>query len=223
MSTRDAVLRSVADRLTAQDLAHPVRVGIDGICGAGKTTFARDLAAVIIDRATPVVLLDSDGFHNVRAVRYRQGRHSARGYYEDGYDFDALAERVLRPLGAGGDLTYATAVHDLATDAVLTGCVAQADPGAVVLFDCTFLQRSELRHLWDQVVFLDVSRPVARARGIARDADALGGEPAAAAAYDARYLAGWDLYVADVDPRKRADLVIHHDDPAQPHMVDGDS
>ena len=30
----------------------------------------------------PVVRLDSDGFHHIREHRYRQGRDSARGYYE---------------------------------------------------------------------------------------------------------------------------------------------
>jgi uridine kinase len=167
----------VADRLSTRPLDHPVRVGIDGICGAGKSTFARDLAGVLAERSTPVILLDFDGFHHARTVRYRQGRYSARGYYEDGYDLDALAQRVLGPLGPGGDLTYAKAVHDLATDEVITGSLAHADPGAVLLFDGTFLQRAAIRVLWDEVIFLDVSRNVARARGVARDADALGARP----------------------------------------------
>jgi putative protein kinase ArgK-like GTPase of G3E family len=34
------VLFEVAGRLCARDPGHPLRVGIDGVCGAGKTTFA---------------------------------------------------------------------------------------------------------------------------------------------------------------------------------------
>jgi uridine kinase len=219
VATREAVLGLLADRLSALELGHPVRVGIDGICGAGKTTFARDLAAVLTARGSRTITLSSDGFHNVRTIRYRQGRLSARGYYEDAYDFDALAEQVLEPLGPRGDLTYASAVHDLATDEVLTDSIAHADPDAILVFDCTFLQRAELRHLWDEVIFLDVSRPIARARGIMRDTDALGGDTAATAAYDDRYLAAWDLYVADVNPRDQASVIIRHDDPTDPTIL----
>jgi uridine kinase len=56
----------------------------------------------------PVVHLDSDGFHQSRDIRYRQGRESAHGYYEDAYDFSSLVRLTLEPLGPGGRLVYAT-------------------------------------------------------------------------------------------------------------------
>lgn len=147
MREREAVLRAVADRLIAARAEHPLRVGIDGPCGAGKTTFARELVGVLAERGADAVHLDSDGFHHQRAVRYRQGRDSARGYYEDAYDFDALAQRALRPLGPGGTLRYATQVHDMATDALVTDAWALAAAEAIVVFDGTFLQRGLLREL----------------------------------------------------------------------------
>src|SRR5690606_38959380 len=88
--------------------------------------------------------LDSDGFHHVRAVRYRQGRESARGYYDDAYDFASLADRVLLPLGGAAPFTYASKVHDLISDEK-EHVVARADPNAIVVFACTFLQRGALR------------------------------------------------------------------------------
>ena len=68
------------------DLGRPVRVGIDGYCGAGKTTLARWLVAELERAGRPALHVDSDGFHHVRERRYRPGRDSARGYYEDAYD-----------------------------------------------------------------------------------------------------------------------------------------
>jgi uridine kinase len=212
---RADLLDRVADRLSSRRLDHPLRVGIDGVCGSGKTTFARDLAARIGARAIDI---DSDGFHHVRAVRYRQGRESARGYYEDAYDLDALRELVLLPLGPGGSLRYAEHVHDLGTDEVGPR-FAEAPADAIVLFAATFLQRGALREAWDEVIWLDVPEAVAAARGVARDAAALGGSEAAEAAYASRYMAACRLYVDEEAPRDRASIVLDHTDPGRPGIM----
>jgi len=219
VTDRAAVLEHLADRLASAGLGHPLRVGIDGVCGSGKSTFARDLTGVLVARGVPAVQLDSDGFHSVRAIRYRQGRGSARGYYEDAYDFAALADRVLRPLGPGGSRLYATRVHDLATDETLDDELAKAEPDAVVVFDGTFLQRGGMRALWDEVVFLEVDPAVAVLRGVERDATSLGGPEAARAAYESRYMAACDIYLREERPAERASIVIAHDDPDFPVLV----
>jgi uridine kinase len=213
---RSVVLGSVAGRLAASRPGHPLRVGIDGVCGSGKTTFSHDLAEFVAAAGRTVVLVDSDGFHHVRARRYRQGRESAQGYYDDAYDFSALAERVLRPLGPGGTRDYAVRVHDLASDATIDDETGQAPPDAVVLFAATFIQRDQLRDLWDEVIYLDVQEEVATARGIARDLDALGGPAAARAAYEARYMAACRLYIDDQGPHGRASILIDNTDPDTP-------
>lgn len=110
--SRSSVLTELAGAICGRNPGHPIRVGIDGVCGVGKSTFAAELADRIDARGRPAILLDSDGFHNVRSVRYRQGRDSARGYYEDAYDFESLRDFVLKPLGPGGSRSYALRVHD---------------------------------------------------------------------------------------------------------------
>lgn len=192
--------------LLALDLGHPVRVGIDGWCGAGKTTLARWLVERLAAAGRPALHVDSDGFHHVRERRHRQGRDSARGYYEDAYDLDALAERVLRPLGEGGN-EITTKVHDLATDEVVDQTTTVPDD-AVVLFAATFVQRGDLRDLWDEVVWVDTDEETATRRGIARDAEALGGEEAARAAYEQRYRAACAIYVEEERPRERASVIL---------------
>jgi uridine kinase len=191
-------------------------VGIDGICGVGKSTFARELVAVLEGSARPVVLLDSDAFHHVRERRYRQGRDSARGYYEDAYDFDALADRVLRPLGPGGNFIYAIRVHDLATDAVISDATHTAPRNAIVVFDATFIQRDGLRDLWDEVIYLHADEEAALHRGISRDAGVLGGPEAARAAYDSRYMEACRIYLREQDPRAKATIVVEHSAPDAP-------
>lgn len=165
------------------------------------------------------VHLESDGFHHARDIRYRQGRDSARGYYEDAYDFNTLAERVLRPLGPGGSFTYLTKAHDLATDELVAGETATAGPGSIVVFDCTFIQRGGLRDLWDEVIFLRVDREIALSRGIGRDAPSLNGVQAARAAFEHRYMAACDIYVVEERPAERASVVIDNDDVQAPRII----
>lgn len=159
------VVDGVAGWLAGRDVGHPLRLGVDGVCGSGKPSLARELVAAVRARGRVAVHLDSDGFHQVRAVRYRQGRASARGYYQDAYDFAALRDRVLTPLGPGGSRVCATKVHDMGSDAVVTDAVATVPRDAVVVFDCTFLQRGGLRDYWDEVIYLQVDRDVAVRRG----------------------------------------------------------
>ena len=221
MNRRACVLSALADHLTAFEVGHPLRVGIDGPCGSGKSTLATELVSAVAARGRDAVHLDSDGFHNPRDIRYRQGRSSARGYYEDAYDFGVLVERVLIPLGPNGSRIYATKVHDLISDQTKTDLVATAPEDAMVVFDCTFLQRGPLRDHWDQVIYLQVRRDVAVARGATRDAVALGGIENAYAAYDDRYTAAYDIYIREERPAERASIVIDHDDVENPRVVRG--
>ena len=215
---RREVLEAVAARLLAQDPGHPLRVGIDGVCGAGKTTFGDHLAEVLAQGPRPVIRLDSDRFHNERAVRYRQGPDSARGYYEDAYALDSLRLLTLDPLGPDGTGRYAEHLHDMETD-IVEPRFADAPRDAILLFDATFIQRDDLRHRWDEVIFLDAPRAHALERGVQRDA-AQGHEPdARRELYDARYMAACDIYLEEQDPRARASIVIDHADPAVPVLV----
>jgi hypothetical protein len=54
VATRSSVLEAVADRLSTRQLGHPLRVGIEGICGAGDDdpfADARRAATTLLDGA----------------------------------------------------------------------------------------------------------------------------------------------------------------------------
>jgi hypothetical protein len=55
--------------------------------GSGKTTFAAELAAAVRLLGRPAVGVSLDDFHNVRAVRYRQGRESPQGFWLGSYNY----------------------------------------------------------------------------------------------------------------------------------------
>ena len=94
ITPREHVLGRIADHLCGRFPGHPVRVAVDGITASGKTTFARAQKRQPSARGRSAAHLSMDGFHNPRAVRHRQGRDSADGYYLDAYDFAAFARLV---------------------------------------------------------------------------------------------------------------------------------
>ena len=196
-----------------------MRVAVDGITAAGKTTFADSLAVELRSRDREVVRISVDGFHNPRAVRYQQGRASADGYYEDAYDFVALRGYVLDPLGPGSTFEYRSAILDLATDQPSKDSFHRADPHSIVIIDGSFLQREEIRPSWDVVIFLRTSFEAAERRGVERDALQLGGEATARTAFRDRYHAAQRRYLTEVDPERCADLVVDVEDPAAPRLV----
>jgi uridine kinase len=225
VSGRAAVIAQVAGILCARAPGHPLRVAVDGITSSGKTTFAREVAEAVSAQGRPVARVSMDGYHHRRAHRHRQGRLSADGYYEDAYDLDRAARELLQPLGPGGTRLgagatrrYRDRIIDLATDEPADSW-AEAAPGTVLVVDGSFLQRAELRDHWDEVIYLDVAFEVALARGVARDAAAFGGRDAATEAFTQRYHAAGHRYLAEVDPRRRATIVIDNNDLARPRLI----
>jgi hypothetical protein len=65
-------------------------VAVDGVDGAGKTTFANALVPYIQAGGRTVIRASVDGFHNPRAVRYPRGRFDAQVFFEGSYDYASL-------------------------------------------------------------------------------------------------------------------------------------
>ena len=82
MSRRTDLLTAIAHMATELAPDRIVRVAIDGVDGAGKTTFADELADVLDDLGRPVIRASVDGFHNPRTIRYARGRQSPVGFFE---------------------------------------------------------------------------------------------------------------------------------------------
>lgn len=224
--SRDAVLASVADEICSRRAAgRPFLVGIDGIDGSGKTTFADELAALLSVRTVPVVRATIDSFHHPRNVRYRRGRESPVGFYLDSHDLAALQEQLLAPFLAGAGATYRTAVFDEPSDQLIDEPPRTIDGDEVLVFDGVFLGRPELAGSWDLTVFLDAQERV----DLTRLGHVLAAAPAAGvelidhvlrwAERIDRYSAGMRYYLDTANPRAHADVVIDNNDLANPTIV----
>ena len=74
----------------------PALVAIDGADAAGKTTLADELATFL---GAPVTRIGADAFLRPPEERYRRGRESPEGYYEDAVDHEALRESLADAAG----------------------------------------------------------------------------------------------------------------------------
>ena len=208
-----SVLQRLAALVVATSPGRRALVAVDGVDGAGKTTLADALAHEVAP-SRPVVRASVDGFHRPRAERYRRGRTSAEGCYRDTFDEDALRERLLLPFQAGGGVV--PAVFDLAADAPLAAREVVAPADAVLLVDGVFLQRPSLDVGWDLRVHLRVPDEEVLRRVVLRDE----GDPAEVEAlYRQRYLPAQRLYEREVDPERRADVVLDNADPRAPVVL----
>jgi uridine kinase len=147
--SRLALLEHLADLIAARQQPHPIRVAIDGVDAAGKTTLADELAALLAARGRPVIRACIDGFGRSRADRYRRGELSAEGYWLDAFDYPALRADLLEPLGPGGTCRYRTATFDVRTNQPRAEPFLLAPPDAVLVLDGVFLLRPELNDAWD--------------------------------------------------------------------------
>ncbi len=217
--TREGLLIELADRVAAVQREHPLRVAIDGIDAAGKTTLADELVRPLEARGRPVIRASIDGFHRPRADRHRRGADSPEGYYHDSFDYAAVRAALLVPLGPGGSRSYRRAVFDFRTDTPATAPKEEAPRQAVLLFDGVFLLRPELAHFWDYRIFVDVAFDVALRRAMTRDQPLFGSAAAVEARYAQRYIPGQRLYLATVRPQEQADIVIDNNDPSHPRII----
>lgn len=213
---RDEMVRTLSGRIAAMSGAHPIRVAVDGIDAAGKTMLADELAAALRAQGRPVIRASIDGFHRPRRDRHQRGSTSPEGYYLDSFDYPALREALLVPLGPAGSRRYRRAVFDFRNDCPLHPPLEEAPEEAVLLLDGVFLLRPELDAFWDYCIFVEVPFDVALRRAEQRDLALFGTADAVRARYLERYIPGQRIYFAVAHPQERADVIIHNeplDDP----------
>ena len=212
---RRDLLRELARAIVAIERPHPVRVAIDGVDAAGKTTMADELAPLVEDLGRPVVRASADHFLHPAAVRRRREPLSPEGYYRDSFDYASLKAALLEPLGPGGPLVF-SARRRRARRAADRGAArarrSTRDSAAGRRLPAPCRAARLLR-------LLDFPEGGLRCHRPARDAEAIGDPEALRRRYEARYVPGQRLYLAEVGPERLATIVVDNNDYARPFIV----
>jgi len=209
--------KDVLDALAADILHNYARgrviVAIDGVDGAGKTFFAEALVEALEKAGHAAVHASIDGFHRPRVERYAQGKDSPRGFYEDSYDYATFRRILVDPFRQAGTGAFVLANFDVVADAPIEPKWITAPDNAILVVDGIFLNRPELRGIWNYSIWLDVPADVAEQRLIERDGPSGIGD---------RYTGGQKLYAKE-KPSSRATTIVDNGDFNHPRRIFADS
>ena len=144
-----------------------LRVAVDGMTAAGKTSFGHELAAALRGLGRATLRASFDDFKNswreARDLGY--DRVSGEGYYRNAYDFRSARDLLLGG-GPGGSGAVVLCGRDPLTGEDHRDKVVRAPDGAVLVVDSVFAFRPEYNDLWDYRIWLDVDPALSLRRGI---------------------------------------------------------
>jgi uridine kinase len=220
-AARTALVGDVAARVAGLGPGR-LRLAIDGLSCAGKTSFGHELAAALRDLGRPTIRASMDDFKNpwreARELGY--DRVSGEGYYRNAYDLRSARELLLAPAAPGGSGRLVLCAHDPLTGEDHRDTTITAPGDGVLIVDSVFAFRPEYNSFWDYRIWLEVDAGLALRRGVARDA-ALEGALQAERVHRDRYHTAEMIYMAEVGPKLLADLIIDNSDFARPVILGG--
>jgi uridine kinase len=186
------VLDALADEFLHNYGKGRTLLAVDGVDGAEQ--FADALAERMGRGGHSVFRASMDRFQKPRAMRLARGADSAETYYRDTFDYELFRRVLVQPFKLGGSTGFVTAAFDAERDAQIEMDWKTGPQDATLIVDGAFLNRPELRGLWNFSVWLEVA--------------AAGEQP---------------LYAAEAKPREQATAIMDISDPEHPRRLFADS
>jgi len=216
---RSALIEAIAGQIAGLSPGR-LRVAVDGLTGAGKTSFAHELAAALRGLGRPTLRASMDDFKHPwrHAKEHGYDRISGEGYYRNAYDFTSARDLLLHPAGPDGSGKVALCAHDPLTSDDHRDKTIDVPANAILIVDTVFAFRPEYNDCWEYRIWLQAAPSVALHRGISRDTAAEGIEEATRLHRD-RYHAAERIYLAEVGPQALASIIINNTDFKNPRIT----
>jgi uridine kinase len=162
-------------------------IAIDGCGGAGKSTCAEKLAAVLSN--TQIVHIDA--FYKPREQRVEVTEKTS---VHVNFEFDRLKQQVIEPLKQGKIATYQTP----------RGEHVEVRPSGFIIIEGLGTLGPELSRYFDYKIWIDSPEATRRGRGIERDTQAW------TKIWDDEYLPQDARYMNELRPQDQADWVLNN-------------
>jgi uridine kinase len=187
-------------------------IGINGIDGAGKTTFAKALEKYLKSDNYQTQAIHLDDFHNPRAVRY-SGKDQPDNYYKRSFNINLIIEKLLAPIQQKARKSTRLTLLDVNSDKYDIAKDYSINRDTIVIFEGVFLFRKELAPYIDYKIFLDIPLEESKKRAKERDA------PEIVNKYDVKYLPAQVKYLEEYPPPRTADVIIDNTDREYPRLT----
>ena len=217
--TRQQVIHELAQSILSFKRDVPLRVGIDGVDAAGKTSLANELAKELTNLGHPVLRASIDGFHNPKEIRRQRGSLSPEGYYYDSFNYGLLITYLLQPLEPQGNRRIRLSAFDFKTEQETAAEELTATNDHILIFEGVFLFRPELIRYWDVKIFVKIDFQTSLDRALERDLYLFGSKEEIKKRYNERYIPGQKIYLETVCPQQKADIVINNNNFMKPVII----
>ena len=181
-------------------------IGIDGLGGAGKSTASEKLYKYFNDNRYHVTLLHIDDFIYPKVIRYNDNYAEWECYYNLQWRYDYLINDVILPIKSGNDFNSKIELYDKDNDVYFSSDV-NVPVGSIVIIEGVFLQRKELKDLFDYMIYIDIPEAVRLNRVLERDGY-IGERQQIKTKYNDRYFPAEHHYIEVCSPSKNADYII---------------
>lgn len=181
-------------------------LGIDGLGGAGKTTFTQSMEEDLRNKGVNVSVLHIDDFIHPKEVRYDNSRAEWECYYYLQWRYDYLISEILSPIHQGIPIDKEIEIYDKDNDRYINRRL-KIEHNSVAIIEGVFLQRPEVRSFLDYVIYLDAPKEDRLSRVLKRDTY-IGNELDILTKYRNRYFPAEDKYLEENAPAKNADWTI---------------
>ena len=183
---------------------HPFIVGVDGLGGAGKTTFVKNLKEQLKDKGHEVITIHMDDYIVESSKRYKTGYEEWYEYYYLQWNIDLLLTELFQPLFNGANMVNLP-LYNRTNDTVSKQRI-QIQSNSIVLIEGVFIQRREWREFFNFVIFIDCPHNIRKNRVLYRD-KYIGDYQYRLNKYQNRYWIAEDNYIEIENPLEKADVL----------------
>jgi uridine kinase len=198
------ITRSLNEVLKKKQCGKRLIFGIDGLSGAGKTTFVKEFERELAKHNIKSAVLHLDDLIVERSKRYRTGFEEWYEHYFLQWDIPSITNKVFASWERGETMLELD-VYDSKTDS-LTSRTMRVPCDGILLVEGVFLQRKEWRGFFDLVLYIDCPRST-RFERVTRRGNHDIQDQERIELYKRRYWAAEDYYLETEKPLQHADLV----------------